>query len=978
MNKATSLYLDVVRFAAAWLVFLQHAKEATRDSLRWFWLEHSDLYSLMNVLSQTAVTVFFVLSGYVIAHVLSTRERTPLEFAASRVGRLYSVMIPALVLTVLCNHMIAVRTLLTIDPLGDPGNYALRLLGNLALVNSFWLWQDLSIQNAPFWSLSFEAVYYLAIALIFFARGYLRIIALTGLALLSGPSMIALAPTWFAGYWLYGISLRYQLRTAPAFVLWFSGAAIVLLSCWIELHLRYSLPWLRTPDHNLGYVIAAYAAALGFSLNVFAVRNLDGPTASLLERFAPSIRWLASLTFALYLFHSPLLSVFMAYGVSKLSGALQFAILVGGTFAIVCTLGRLCESSKFAYRRVFLAAFGFIALPLRRGFRLVRGESQRLKNALGRSRLALAILPASREDKLNAVRLRRMCAAASGVLAQDPKSAAAWRSLGQGLAGLNRFKEAIRAYDSALMLVPDHSNTWQRRAAAMRALGREVAPPECAVNPRDANSWAVLAGYLVASMRLREGVEASGRALELDPDHIAAARLGIHARHISCDWSKYEDDKRRISAGVRAGQRIIGPYFHRSRCDSESEALILARFWASQHARPARALWNGEIYRHGKIRVAYMSSDFRDHLVADAIAGCFEHHDKSLVETTAISLSPNDGSMMRLRIEGAVDRFIEVRAMSDVQVATMLRELEIDILVDLNGYTAQSRTGILVFRPAPVQVNYLGYPGTMGAPCLDYIIADHMLIPEEARAFYTERVVYLPHTYMPVDSKRRIPDRLVSRTEAGLPSTGFVFGCFNPSHKLGPDMFEIWMSLLRAVDGSVLWLRANTESVENLRREAIARGVVPDRLVFAPTVPSDDHLARLPLVDILLDTLPFNAHTTACDALRMGVPVLTCLGGTFSGRVAGSLLCAIGLPELVTSSLSEYGELALALARDPERLRAIKAKLVRNRDIEPLFDTARFTGNLETAYSMMWERSQECKPPESFSVPEGSRTPPYY
>jgi protein O-GlcNAc transferase len=292
----------------------------------------------------------------------------------------------------------------------------------------------------------------------------------------------------------------------------------------------------------------------------------------------------------------------------------------------------------------------------------------------------------------------------------------------------------------------------------------------------------------------------------------------------------------------------------------------------------------------------------------------------------------------------------------------------------LNGYSGVKRPGIFARRAAPIQVNYLGYPGTMGAPFIDYIIADRMTIPEENRIHYAEKVVYLPHSYMPNDSKRPIAERTPSRGEAGLPQTGFVFACHNAAHKIGPEMFDVWMRLLHQVEGSVLWLRANNHAATaNLRSAANARGVAQERLVFAPRMPSTaDHLARLRLADLFLDTLPYNAHATACDALWAGLPVLTCTGNSFPARVAASVLHAIGIPELVTSSLAEYEQLALALAQDPARLAAIKTKLAANRDSAPLFDTARFTRNLESAYISMVERQQASLPPENFAVAERS------
>ncbi|HEX3483611.1 MAG TPA: hypothetical protein VHT51_01035, partial [Micropepsaceae bacterium] len=380
-------------------------------------------------------------------------------------------------------------------------------------------------------------------------------------------------------------------------------------------------------------------------------------------------------------------------------------------------------------------------------------------------------------------------------------------------------------------------------------------------------------------------------------------------------------------------------------------------------------LWHGEAYRHDKIRIAYISTDFRAHAVAFLIVGCFEHHDKSRFETTAISLHPDDGSETRQRIVAAFDRFIDVQAMSDAAVAAKLRELEIDIAIDLNGYTGDARTGILGHRPAPVQVNYLGYPGTMGAPYMDYLIADPMVIPSQDRVHYSEKIVYLPHGYQANDRKRRIAERTPTRHEAGLPETGFVFACFNNTHKIGPEMFDIWMRLLRDVEGSVLWLfEDNAEAAHNVKRETVARGVSAERVIFAPRVMPPEHLARTRLADLFLDTLPYNAHTTASDALWMGLPIVTCPSTTFPSRVAASLLHAIGMPEMVTSSLAEYEALAGALARDPVRLAAIKAKLIRNRDTEPMFDTARFTRYLEAAYTGMWERHQAGLPPESFAI----------
>jgi predicted O-linked N-acetylglucosamine transferase (SPINDLY family) len=357
------------------------------------------------------------------------------------------------------------------------------------------------------------------------------------------------------------------------------------------------------------------------------------------------------------------------------------------------------------------------------------------------------------------------------------------------------------------------------------------------------------------------------------------------------------------------------------------------------------------------------------------MAGVFEHHDRSKFETIAVSYSADDRSAMRTRLENAFDRFIDIRDKNDVEAAALLRDLDIDIAVDLKGYTAEARPGLLSHRIAPLQAHHLGFPGTMGVDYVDYLIADRTVAPPEHRRFYTEKIAYLPDTYQCNDRERHVMARMPARAEAGLPERGFVFCCFNNNHKITPEIFQIWMRLLSQVKDSVLWLLRDNEAVErNLRREAAARGVAPERLIFAPRTDPQNHLARQSLADLFLDTQPYTAHTTASDALWMGLPIVTMLGSTFAGRVAASLLEAAKVPELVTYSLPEYETLALRLAREPATLAGIKAKLRSNRDTCPLFDTARFTRNLEAAFTQMWERDRSGLAPETFLA--GSTSPP--
>ncbi len=577
------------------------------------------------------------------------------------------------------------------------------------------------------------------------------------------------------------------------------------------------------------------------------------------------------------------------------------------------------------------------------------------------------------------VRLKRhedALASSDRALGLDPAFGAAWHNRGSALAGLKRYKDALVCYDKALALSPENSSTWNNRGATMLSLKQdEAALPyfETALrlNPDDADSWSNRARAFSTLKRFPDAIADSDRALALDPDHAGATRIGIHARLHSCDWRRRDEDKKRITAGLMSGSRVIEALDHRGLCDSEEEHLAAARLWAAEEC-PASAnpLWRGEHYRHDKIRIAYLSTDFRAHAVASLIVGIFEHHHKDRFETTAISFGRDDKSETRARIETALDQFIDAQAMSDSEVAALMREMEIDIAIDLNGYTGDSRTAILAHRPAPVQVNYLGYPGTMGAPYIDYIIADRIVIPEAQQSHYSEKIVYLPDAYQANDRKRRVANRTPTRLEAGLPERGFVFACFNNTYKIGPEVFDVWMRLLRSTDGSVLWLlEDNSIAAANVKREAQLRGVAPERLVFAPRAKPDEHLARHSLADLFLDTLPYNAHTTASDALWMGLPLVTTPGRTFQGRVAASLLRAIGLPELVTASLADYEALAQKFAREPDALAAIKAKLAANRDTHPMFDTARFAGYLEAAYSTMWERQQRGKAPEGFSVP---------
>ena len=524
-------------------------------------------------------------------------------------------------------------------------------------------------------------------------------------------------------------------------------------------------------------------------------------------------------------------------------------------------------------------------------------------------------------------------------LALNPRLARAWSGLGIILHKSKLFDEALAAFEKALALDPHLAEAW---------LGR-------------GNVFWNLTQY-------DNALTAYDRALSLSPDLKHATGGRLHAKMHLCDWAKIEGEIQHVLSAVRDRKAVSEPFNLLSIPSSSADQLQCAKSFVSDQ-RSFSALCR-EIYSHDRIRVAYLSADFRNHAVAYLVTGLFEHHDKSRFEITGISFGPAEDSTLRRRLETAFEHFIDAKDKTDEDIANLIRHHEIDIAVDLMGHTQNSRLGILARRPAPIQVQYIGYAGTLGTDYIDYILADSTVVPEEHRPFFTEQVVWLPDSYLVSDDRRAISPHTPMRHECGLPEDAFVFCSFNNSYKITPVIFELWMRVLRAIPKSVLWLsQANAIATANLRREVERHGVSPQRLIFAPRVSDNaDHLARQRQADLFLDTLPYNAHTTASDALWAVVPVLTCLGETFAGRVAASLLKAIGLPELITTSLADYETLALKLAREPPFLAAIKAKLARNRETYPLFDTARFTRHIEAAYVTMWERHRRCVRPEPFAV----------
>jgi protein O-GlcNAc transferase len=607
-------------------------------------------------------------------------------------------------------------------------------------------------------------------------------------------------------------------------------------------------------------------------------------------------------------------------------------------------------------------------------------ELRRFEEALAYYDKALAIMPNSpsvlvnRGSTLQALKQsERALANFDKALNIEPNNPEALSNRGIALSHLKRFDEALASYASALAIDPALVEALSNRGHTLREMNF---PHEAlasydqalAIDPNYCKALNSRGAVLSDLGRFDEALLCHERVLTVDPRFPAALADAANAALNLCDWpkaAKFEGEIRLRLGEERLAVPPLLVLFYDWDADSQ---IKCAKATVKDMAISSRPIWNGAVRRHDRIRIAYMSSDFRRHPITSVVAELFERHDRSRFEILGVSLGEDDGSEIRTRIVRSVDRFVDVRALSDRGAAELLHRLEVDILVDLNGHTQGARPEILSHRAVPVQVNYMGYPGTMGADFIDYIIADKTVLPLDRQPFFTEKIVHLPDTFWACDTKRMIGNA-PSRSEASLPETGFVFCCFNNNRKIIPAIFDVWMRLLRAAPDSVLWLKKSSDmAMANLQREAMAREVSASRLVFAEDVPLDVHLARHALADLFLDTVPYNAHATASDALWAGLPVMTCLGQTFPGRVAASQLGAVGLSELVTNSMEEYEALALRLVHDPALLASCRNRLVQNRQSAVLFNTDLFRRNIEAAYMQMWAIAERGEVARNFAV----------
>ena len=556
----------------------------------------------------------------------------------------------------------------------------------------------------------------------------------------------------------------------------------------------------------------------------------------------------------------------------------------------------------------------------------------------------------------------------------NPNFVGAHYNLGISLQDLGRRSEAINCYAKVLQIKPDYAEAHNNLGIVLQDLGQREKAVDCytkalQIKPGYAEAHNNLGVSLKDLGRRDEAIDSFTKALQIKPDYAEALAAKLYQQANICDWTAIDADADAI-ASLGISGAAVSPFEMLSLEDDPARHRVRSeRYALKKYERQTLPSFARPSVKPDRLRIGYFSADFHNHPGMHLMAGLFEEHDRDRFVVHAYSFGPEKNDPMRARLKDAFDVFHDVRSLSDQQVANLARKDSIDIAINRNGYTNNERSNIFAHRAAPIQINYLGYPGTLGAKFIDYIISDKFIIPDDKQEHYSEKIIYLPHTYQANDNSRAISDAPMARQEMGLPGQGFVFCCFNNIYKIGSKEFDIWMRLLQEIDGSVLWLlKPNNWAEANLKEEARARGIDPERIVFAERQPLPEHLARHRLADLFLDTFNYNAHTTASDALWAGLPVVTKTGQGFATRVAGSLLSAIGLPELITNTDDDYERLALQLASNPDKLNAINSKLEKNRDTTPLFDTEGFARHIEDAYQQAYQRYFDGKYPDVIEV----------
>ena len=559
-------------------------------------------------------------------------------------------------------------------------------------------------------------------------------------------------------------------------------------------------------------------------------------------------------------------------------------------------------------------------------------------------------------------------------LAVNPDDAEAHNNLGNAFKELGRLDDAVKSYEKALAVNPDYAEAQTNLGVTLKELDQLDAAVNCyekalALKPDYADAHANRGNALKRLKQLDEALASYESAIALDPDLDFILGNALHTKMNLCIWDDLANRINELTNKINNGEKVAMPFPLLALIDDPEIQRKTAEIYANERYPQSHVLSTIERYpKHKKIRIGYFSADFRDHPVAHLTAELYEIHDRSRFEIHAFSCGSDTQDEMNLRIKSGVDHFHDVRMMSYEDTAMLARSVELDIAVDLGGYTQLARTGIFAMSAAPIQISYIGYLGTMGVNYYDYLVADQIIIPEENQKYYSEKIAYLP-SYQVNDSTQSLPETIFTRQDVGIPEAAFVFCCFNNAYKITPTTFDSWGRILEQVDGSVLLIYVNKESTKiNLTKEIVLRGIDANRLIFGERLPKPEYLARYRLADLFLDTHPYNAGTTASDALRMGLPVLTCIGHSFASRVAASVINAVNLPELITTTQEQYESLAIELATNPEKLKIIKDKLVNNLPTAPLYDTPLFTRHLESAYLTMYDRYQNGLEPDHIYV----------
>jgi len=545
----------------------------------------------------------------------------------------------------------------------------------------------------------------------------------------------------------------------------------------------------------------------------------------------------------------------------------------------------------------------------------------------------------------------------------NPKDAEAYNNMGIVLKELNQFDIAHNKFCNAIKLKPDYAEAHYNCGIVLKELRQEenaIKSFELAIKFKKnyAEAYYNLGHIFFELKKFNEALQNFYQSYKINSKLNYLLSSIIYTKHRICEWNSFDKDLLDLENLILNEKKKINPFLTLSFYESPQLQKTSAEIFVKEEY-DVQNKHNYKFHKHAKkkIRIAYYSADFRNHPMSYLLANLYELHDKNKFEIIGISFGPDKDDKMRKRVSMAFDEFYDVRLKTDDEIVNFSRELKIDIAIDLMCFTKYHKFGIFVKRCAPIQVNYLGYPGTSGTNYLDYIIVDKIIIPKESQKYYSEKIVYLPNTYQANDSTKKISDKIFTREELGLPMDGFVFCCFNNNYKITPQVFDVWMRLLARVENSVLWiLSENINISENLKKEATIRGIDFNRIVFAERIKMNEHLARQKVADLFIDTFPYTGHTTVSDALWVGLPVLTRIGKSFASRVSASLLNAIGLSTLVTSSAKEYEDLAIELATNPAKLKEIKNKLKNNRNTKALFNTPVFTRNIEKAYSLMYER----------------------